>query len=97
MQSISREELLKKLNMHIKKSIQLQIEEDSGIDINIVLKEFLYCLEEDIIKFKDILNKNIIAFNLNNVNFIGIDNEKISCILNDQKDTIIKISEKRFE
>ena len=97
MQSISREKLLKKLNMHIKKSIQLQIEEDSGININIVLKEFSYCLEKDIIKFKDIFNKNIISFNLNNVNFIGIDNEKISCILNDQKDTIIKISEKRFE
>ena len=37
------------------------------------------------------LSDNFIDFSLNNVSFMGLDNEEVTCILNDKKDTIIKI------
>lgn len=89
MQKISRKELIEMLNRLTKITITICM----GLDMrfNIVFAKFGYTIEEDVLDLRDLSCKNNISFNLNNVKFMGKENEQIVFILDDKKDTIIKI------
>ena len=89
MKSITRKELLDKLNTYLEKKISIKI--SGNINLITVLEKFKYEVSSDIIKMQDDDMKNNIDINLNDINFISIDENKIICYLNDDKDTVIEI------
>ena len=89
MQPITRIELLKILDDYLKKDIVLKVA--GYIDLKIKLKEFEYKLDADQIYLKSNADKNYIVVNLNSVNFMGEDGNKIIFHIDDGKDTIIII------
>lgn len=89
MQPITRKEFLAKLDSYLEQKVKLKISGDIILEIN--FKTLDYELKEDIFTFKEQTNNNYISMNLNNINFMAIDNNKIICNLNDKADTIIQI------
>ena len=83
MKLISRKELIEKLQLQVNKLTKIKVESDFLSELT--FSKFNYTIENDN------LSDNFIDFSLNNVSFMGLDNEEVTCILNDKKDTIIKI------
>ena len=89
MEIISRKELLAKLDAKKNRAVQIKIEGEYMIQI--IFSKFSYNLEDEICKMQDLLKDSTISFCLNGVNFMGVENEELICMLNDNKDTTIKI------
>ncbi len=89
MEIISRKELLEKLDTKKGKVTKIKIEGEYMIQI--FFSKFNYNLEEEILKMQDLLRDSVISFCLNDVNFMGFENEELICMLNDTKDTTIRI------
>lgn len=89
MKLISRKELIEKLQLQVNKLTKIKVESDFLSELT--FSKFNYTIENDNLKIYDMLSDNFIDFSLNNVSFMGLDNEEVTCILNDKKDTIIKI------
>lgn len=89
MEIISRMELLE--NLDNKKNRVIRIKIDGGYKIQIFFSKFNYNLEDDILEMQDLLRDSTISFSLNDVNFMGIENEELICMLNDKRDTTIRI------
>ena len=89
METITRQQLLKILDE--KKDGEITLKIQGEIDLKITIEKFLYDIEFDIIRIKDCNNDNYIGFNFNEVNYMGKEDEKIICNLNDERDTIIEI------
>ena len=89
MHLITRKEFLEKLETCLQKKIYLKIE--GNMVAEFVFKKFNYQVQCDCITFEDGTNNNHIEFNLNNINSITVEDQEIICILDDQKDTRIKI------
>ena len=89
MQLISRKELLEKFELQQNQMTQIKVEGNFSIEMN--FSKFSYNIEEDNLKISDMMSNNFIVFSLNDINFMGIENNEISCILNDKNETMIKI------
>ena len=89
MEIISRNELLEKLDTKKGKVTKIKIKGEYMIQI--FFSKFNYNLEEEILKMQDLLRDSVISFCLNDVNFMGFENEELICMLNDTKDTTIRI------
>ena len=89
MKLISRKELIEKLQLQVNKLTKIKVESDFLSELT--FSKFNYTIGNDNLKIYDMLSDNFIDFSLNNVSFMGLDNEEVTCILNDKKDTIIKI------
>ena len=89
MKLISRKELIEKLQLQVNKLTKIKVESDFLSELT--FSKFNYTIENDNLKIYDMLSDNFIDFSLNNVSFMGLDNEEVTCILNDKKDTILKI------
>lgn len=89
MQWITRKEFFEKLETFIQQKIYVKIE--GNIEAEIIFEKFNYQIQYDFITMEDMTNHNHIGFNLNNINFMAVEKQKVICILNDQKDTKIEI------
>jgi len=88
-QLVTRKEFLEKLKSFLQQKIYLKIE--GNMVAEIAFKKFNYQVQYDCITFQDTTNYNHIGFNLNNISSITVEKQKVICILEDQKDTRIKI------
>ena len=82
MKLISRNEFLKQLDDITQEKIILKLSD--YIMLEIVLEKFKYEIEDDLICIKSNINNNHIIFNLNDVNCISQEKNKISCNLNNR-------------
>lgn len=89
MQAIRRKELLEKLEKMVEQKICMKVE--GSILAEIVFEKISYKVQYDFLTLKDITNNNHIGFNLNQINFMGIEKQKVVFTLDDQKDTKIEI------
>lgn len=92
MQAITRKEFLERLEKMVEQKICMTIE--GSILAEILFEKISYKVQYDFLTLKDITNNNHIGFNLNQINFIGEENQKIIFILDDPKDTKIEIKMK---
>lgn len=92
MQQITKKELLKMLDDYLKKDIMFKTA--GFIDLKIILKDFEYKIDSDQIYLQSNVDKNYIIVNLNNINFMGAEENKIIFHIDDGKDTIIIIEPK---
>lgn len=92
MQQINKKELLEILDNYLKKDIMLKI--SKFIKLKIILKNFEYKIDNDQIHLQSNVDKNYVTFNINNINFIGKEENKIVFHIEDGKDTVITIEKK---
>lgn len=89
MQQITRENFLGILTEKYGEILKLEVKGD--ILVKFSFSKFDYNIEDDILEIQDMLSNNLMSFNLNNVNFIGKNDDEVICVLEDRADTIIKI------
>ena len=89
MQQITRENFLGILTKKYGEILKLEVKGDRFVKFS--FSKFDYNIEDDILEIQDMLSNNLMSFNLNNVNFIGKNDDEVICVLEDRADTIIKI------
>lgn len=89
MQAITRKEFLEKLEKMVEQKICMKVE--GRILAKILFGKISYKVQYDFFTLKDITNDNYIGFNLNQINFMGVEEQKVVFILDDPKDTKIEI------
>lgn len=89
MEIISRKEFLE--NLSKKKNNLVQVKIEGKYKIQMIFSKFNYNLENDIIEIQDLVRDSKISLYLNDINFMGLENEEVVCMLNNGKDTTIRI------
>ena len=89
MEIISRKELLEKFELQQNQMTQIKVEGNFSIEMN--FSKFNYNLENDILEIQDLVRDSKISLYLNDINFMGLENEEVVCMLNNVEDTIIRI------
>ena len=89
MEIISRKEFLE--NLSKKKNNLVQVKIEGKYKIQMIFSKFNYNLENDILEIQDLVRDSKISLYLNDINFMGLENEEVVCMLNNVEDTIIRI------
>ena len=89
MEIISRKEFLE--NLIKKKNNLVQVKIEGKYKIQMIFSKFNYNLENDILEIQDLVRDSKISLYLNDINFMGLENEEVVCMLNNVEDTIIRI------
>ena len=89
MEIISRKEFLE--NLSKKKNNLVQVKIEGKYKIQMIFSKFNYNLENDILEIQDFVRDSKISLYLNDINFMGLENEEVVCMLNNGEDTTISI------
>lgn len=79
MEIISRKEFLEILSK--KKNNLVQVKIEGKYKIQMIFSKFNYNLENDILEIQDLVRDSKISLYLNNINFMGLENEEVVCML----------------
>lgn len=89
MEMISRKEFLE--NLSKKKNNLVQVKIEGKYKIQMFFSKFNYNLENEILEIQDLVRDSKISLYLNDINFMGLENEEVVCMLNNGEDTTIRI------
>ena len=89
MEIISRKKFLE--NLSKKKNNLVQVKIEGKYKIQMIFSKFNYNLENDILEIQDFVRDSKISLYLNDINFMGLENEEVVCMLNNGEDTTISI------
>lgn len=89
MEIISRKEFLE--NLSKKKNNLVQVKIEGKYKIQMIFSKFNYNLENDILEIQDLVRDSKISLYLNDINFMGLENEEVVGMLNNGEDTTIRI------
>lgn len=89
MEIISRKEFLE--NLSKKKNNLVQVRIEGKYKIQMIFSKFNYNLENDILEIQDLVRDSKISLYLNDINFMGLENEEVVGMLNNGEDTTIRI------